>query len=1016
MNANARARANIARPGKRQTLTGLDPYHRLLRETQEQPSLPYAAAQASFSVPRPSLPPSTGPEEPLSASTNAIGDLSSSIDDEIFSEDSPRLRMPLKAATTATLRRVDVPQPVTVNRPPSQYSSQREKGDIADTRLSWRPLFLYRRILIALAALFFLLIVIIEVLLAVSNRRIGLFNATSASRHLWQYGSALVGVVLVGIWARVEFQAKASAPWIRLSKGFARAEQSLLLDYLSMTQPQAIWRAYQNGDVIVVGSTVISMLLLGLVFVAATLVTPFTIPTMVPNAPVTLRSAFVDDSSALGGIGNWPYVSMLELQTTNLGPPAGVSTQFAFQTFDSPFRSPTLLNTTVDGFTSGLTCQPASVTLTGLQKVNSTQVFMNVTVSTPECRTKQGLSLIQTIVPGQDNLPKQVLALQAGSCGGSFSLDDQRIVVLSGSLRVDPGAVEALQPPSAKALVGISLTSAMAMMCQPNYTITNLRVVRNQTDLLSEPSIEANGAGNRVLPNVHPWEIAEAHFASYENRPSGPGFFGVTSQLYFGQSVIDMDEPTAAVIATHMKRSGETPRLSGLQDPQIMMEMVQEYFRQYFALIAASGLTESASVPSTAAAIIMRQRLIMRALSTHFAAAMLGLCGIGALILTLYVPKRGFLPRDPGSIAGAASLLANSSGLLQTLRGTGGLDMVTIEERLEQKVYYVDVQDMDPNNRSAIPSFRIRGGKGASHQPYIYGTKSSTPWEKPLLLRWLIRLMAGFVIIALIIVLEAGLQASKQGNGFALVSDRMTGNQYLIWTLLPIFIMLPLSEYLLLTDFYTRATAPFLRLLGGADFDESLGLKLLDMPRFLALRKALLTRNYFVALTALGALFSPVLLVISTGLVTTLPVDMWRNVSTAEAMPIMKVAVRQDVISTRILEGLLGILLIVLFLSWYASKDTGNLPRPTTSIASVAAYLVDGNLLDVLPNDAEWLSLSQIEESLRKGYAVMYADLTWETTMQTRRGGWDRAVELFGIRLTRWGGVNMQVPYAPLQG
>ncbi|KAI9163806.1 hypothetical protein HJFPF1_05433 [Paramyrothecium foliicola] len=1025
MNANARARANIARPGKRQTLAGLDPYHRLLRETQEQPSLPYSRNGGSFSVPRPSQPTALGQASPLRPAESATATSAGfdALSDGSVPEEMVALRVPVRVATgslgaNATIRLVSVsesmpaaerPAPLPVRSLTRSPEELREKGDIVDARLSWRPLFLYRRVLTALAALFLILLIILEVLLAVSNRRTGLFEESSASRHLSQYGSAAVSVIIAAVWAKVEFQSKSAAPWLRLSQGFAQAEKSLLLDYLSMPQPQVIFQAYKNGDGVVAGSTIISMLLLGLVFQAATLLTPFTFPMFVPDAPVTLRTAFVDDSSALEDIGNWPYVDMLELQTTNLNPPAGVSTQFAFQDFDSNFRSPTLLNTTVDGFAGGLTCEQAAVMLTNVGKISNNQIFLNVTVSSTGCNTRQTISLTEATVPGQDNLPKQVLTMQPGRCGGSLALDAQRVVIVSGTARVDPGAVEALDP-SAKAFLGIGLTTATALLCQPNYSITTLHVAKNQTGLVTQPTIASNGNGARVLPNVHPWQIAQSHFDSYDARPPGPGFFAVTSPLYRGQAVVDMDEPMAAVIATRTKRAGAPPRLSTLQDAATLTLMAQEYFQQFSALVVSSGLTTSIAQPVTAPAIIMRRRLIMRSLPTHSAAVILGLCAVGAIALTLYVPKRGFLPRNPGSIAGVATLLSNSSSLLQALRGAGGLDMDIVRERLEQKVYYVDVQDTDPSSKSAIPSFRIRGGKGASQPPRLYSTRGATPWEKPLLLRWLIRLVAGFVVIALIIVLEAGLQGSRQGDGFGLVDNSRSSNQYFLWTLLPVALLIPLSEYLLLTDFYTRAIAPFLRLLNGAEFDESLGLELLGVPRVLALRRALLTRNYFVVLTILAALVAPLLLVVSTGLVTTFPVDIWRNVSTAQAMPVMKVAVRQDVISTRILEAFLAVLLVLLFLSWYSTKGSGSLPRPTTSIASIAAYLVDGNFLEVLPRDAEWLSLSQIQETLRRGYEVMYADLTWETTTQAWRGGRNQDVELFGIRIMRWGGVNMQMP------
>lgn len=64
-----------------------------------------------------------------------------------------------------------------------------------------------------------------------------------------------------------------------------------------------------------------------------------------------------------------------------------------------------------------------------------------------------------------------------------------------------------------------------------------------------------------------------------------------------------------------------------------------------------------------------------------------------------------------------------------------------------------------------------------------------------------------------------------------------------------------------------------------------------------------------------------------------------------------KSRVVQDAIATRILEALLGSVLAFSFLAWIASPNTNILPRSPVSIVSVATWIAEGDILDLLPHD-----------------------------------------------------------------
>jgi len=72
----------------------------------------------------------------------------------------------------------------------------------------------------------------------------------------------------------------------------------------------------------------------------------------------------------------------------------------------------------------------------------------------------------------------------------------------------------------------------------------------------------------------------------------------------------------------------------------------------------------------------------------------------------------------------------------------------------------------------------------------------------------------------------------------------------------------------------------------------------------------------------------------------------------------------QDTVSTRILQALLGITLVLLLLGWFFMHDTAILATSPTSIASVSALISGGNIVELLPEDAASRSREEIEAAI----------------------------------------------------
>ncbi|KAK3682402.1 hypothetical protein B0T22DRAFT_386525 [Podospora appendiculata] len=115
--------------------------------------------------------------------------------------------------------------------------------------------------------------------------------------------------------------------------------------------------------------------------------------------------------------------------------------------------------------------------------------------------------------------------------------------------------------------------------------------------------------------------------------------------------------------------------------------------------------------------------------------------------------------------------------------------------------------------------------------------------------------------------------------------------------------------------------------------------------------------------------------------------------------PIGRRRVVQDAVSTRVLEALLGVTLLLVFVSWAFMRETAVLASSPTTIAAVAALVAGGNLFDMLPPDAEWRSPEELAAAFPPGtkfwlgWGLVPDELDGETSGPVNEGG----IRSFGI-------------------
>ncbi|KAH7322908.1 hypothetical protein B0I35DRAFT_476807 [Stachybotrys elegans] len=846
MDFKARQRANIPRPGRFQPVTGLDPYHRLLRETHDLPSLPYTADQNSFSVPR-------SPRRTSSIPSRSITPASSQLLTTTGTTATPAPTTTTQRSTPevseAGSRPDDAPSPVIDSEALATSVASWRKNGIYGHRLRWRPEYLRRRVLLGFGFAFAVLAAAVEVALYFSGVKGGLANADELVRLLWQYGVTLLFVIVAAVWLRVEFQAKSVAPWMRMASGAVSADSSILLDYISMDRFKAAIVSFRNGDVLVTGSAGISIVLLLVIVLAPAITAPNAARVPRDDGRVTVTADFMNDAGGLLGISSLPYLTMLRMQTTNIGPPDGVTDRFAHQTFRATFTPTTQVTAVVNGFEAEMECQAAPVRLEAFGTVGNSIMSVGLALLAEDCETQQVVNV--TAVPDEETgvVNSLLLAMQPGSCGGSEDDADQRIVIVSGTV--------------VSSLNSVNLLSATGLVCQPSFTLSTVKVVRNSTDLISAEKTTPPIVFS--LPAVTPSDVIRAHFDSYRRSTLGPEFAQRVVPLYQDQTALDIDEPMAAAVLMRTKASGSPPSLDTLQQPDDLQDLVREYYRQYMAIVAVNSLMEPVEISMPAGVTVLAQRLVVREVVAHIVTSLLGLCFVTSLVMLYFTPKRPLLPRSPDSVWAMATILYQSDSLLRSLRGMGGAGSEEMRRKLMGMTYSTGFQDEYGSKSPTSGVFCIMGSTFLPRDSMIR-VNTTSAWAQPIFALGLVKLLFIFTFAALIVGLEVTFRGSERGTGLARLTESVDSYLYLLWTMLPVILMLPIALYLETLDSYVRSLAPFSALLEGSSFGRSMGLRILDCTRAVGLWRALRVRDAPTALTSLMALVSLLLAVASAGL------------------------------------------------------------------------------------------------------------------------------------------------------
>lgn len=724
--------------------------------------------------------------------------------------------------------------------------------------LPWRPVFLHRRVLAIYAVVLFALIAGVQVALQLSEHNGGLHESDDLSRYLWQYGTTIIFILVAAFWYRVEFQASASMPWIRMLNTQVEANKSLLLDYVSLSEPAAVFKSIKIKDWLVTIPAIAGIIFKLIIIFSVAFITPKVTTVANHKVATTIQSEFIDSVSGLDNAGSLPYFTLAALAVDNITFPNGVTSRAAYTPFISDIPELKQITAGVDGFIGDMKCEEAELTLSSMRLQNGNAMLLNMTLSDGKCSSNQTITSTKLANTSNEDLPRMFLAFQLARCGNSAKDDDQRIAVMASILDVDIDQLKRQSRTSNNRFNGAISTSA-AFLCKPNYIITKIKVSKTPEAVLSVTP--AQQATNTTLSQVPAWTVARAMFSTFESDQVRrlKLLAASTNSSYSREAIVDIDEAMSAAIVLSSRDGGDLPSLASLTDIDTLRRLSENFFTQYSAVIARYAMMEPSTSTSTAIASYVERRIVVRPVPAYIITVFLAICFVLVVSTMFLVPRKGFLPRDPSTIVGMASVVAHSHPLVECLKGMGAAPNKNLRARLDGSTYMSGAEGHEKLENPNLGYYHIFGGNTppANVLPRRF---DSSGWRQPVTLHGLIRLIYILVLACIIIGFEISLRVSQRNDGLRTMKD---DGAYIAWTVVPGLVLLLVAMYMLSLEWWTRLLSPFSHLSRRGEFEETVGLNLVNALRHVAWSRALKIRD-IAALAAISGGFVALLMVVAT--------------------------------------------------------------------------------------------------------------------------------------------------------
>ncbi|KAI9044253.1 DUF3433 domain-containing protein [Aspergillus affinis] len=582
-------------------------------------------------------------------------------------------------------------------------------------------------------------------------------------------------MVLAAFWSVVQYRAMQLMPWLLMLRSPRCPSDGILLDYLSDWVMISLYKSIRRKHFFITFTILGTLLLTGATVTSTGLLT---VQTMRFDREASMRVPWGFNGSDYDPdtVDSRAYATQMAVELFDGSPPLGLQENHAFSPFyaesgraGDTFMSKNLSQATVDVFTMELDCEDTPIS-TPQRDVIATHP------RDKDCWHNYGAANFDSDPRAIYEDPEYRLYMKLLGCkrqelhssSQPIREIDWRIWVVLSHLEpnatvVDTGRWTLAYGPEGpyynKSTAFVSWRF-LAKVCTPRYTIrkalTSISYTNDSSPAVGTIDFDEQGEAD-TIPGVSAHDI----------------LYGVWHSL--SVSTKSSQTPVALLLS-----ADENGKAQYWGTDRLQRELKQKVSAMG-AQVARQYMLKPADIVTRGRANSLVKRLVVRELAFGLVTTILGLLvAIASGLIIVYLPAAA-CPRDPGSIAGLATILSRSPEIMEHLTDMGSKPISAITALISDQKHGVSA--------TREGDFVITIHRVSSANRRRSTGNDQIEWWRPLSVRIPVRSLTFGIPLALICTLESLSQHSKRSGGIAPIEDEISPVRY-TWTYIPALVML----------------------------------------------------------------------------------------------------------------------------------------------------------------------------------------------------------------------------------
>ena len=212
-------------------------------------------------------------------------------------------------------------------KPEARVTTERREEALPG-KVEWRPWSLRKTTFLAFALVLVACIATLAGLFAFSRAHQGLLTADPHLHYLWTYTPTLFFTIVGTCWSRALYRILQMQPWRMISHDQAALSEALLVDYVTPSAPESLFKGIRARHSLVV-IALLASLALQAVTVLSTGLFDVEYLSVTKNGRITLLDGISGVDHDFSTISASPDLTIYSNQNTNLSYPEGTTSRYA---------------------------------------------------------------------------------------------------------------------------------------------------------------------------------------------------------------------------------------------------------------------------------------------------------------------------------------------------------------------------------------------------------------------------------------------------------------------------------------------------------------------------------------------------------------------------------------------------------------------------------------------------------------------------------------------------------------